>query len=253
MSGSTDQANEPTDNAEWARSTDARLSALETPSSLRAGQWVISESDDGNLIASYATGGSRVLATKPTEGENDPDAIEDPDNPSVCVTRTTAFTVPANPGGVIRFDGASSENGGNWTGGKNDFESVIVPIAGTYWVSATVHSVTNSNAKFVCVIRVNSIGVAAGAFPALDGDVVGSTSFASGTGSHSHGAGSLAATGVASGMSSTASRIVELNAGDAIDVWVVNVSGSTFNIGTNANAPNSPPTTLSAMLATKKE
>lgn len=252
MSGTTDPVSAPTDNAEWARQTDQRINSLENSSSVRVGAWVLSTSDDGNLIASHSNGGSRVLAVKPPDGETDPDAIEDAANPSVCATRVTPFAVPASPGGVVRFDGVSSENGGNWTGGKNDFDSIIVPVPGSYWVSASVHSVTDSNLKFIAVIRVNSVGMVAGAFSALDGDVVGSTAFGGGSGSHSHGAGSLAATGVASPMTSTASRLLELNAGDSLDIWVVNVSGSTFNVGVNADAPNSPPTTLSACMITNK-
>lgn len=231
MSGTTDPVSEPADNAEWARATDQRVTALENPSSARAGKWVMSTSPADALIASYVNGGSVVLARKPAGGENDPDQITDPVNPSLCVIRTATFSVPVSPGGYLRWDGTSSENGGDWTGGKSDFDSVFVPESGTYAVHATVHSVTGTGAIPFCIaITVNGQGRAAGSFSTCDG-----------------GGGSL------QGSTSMANRVLELNAGDALGVWIVNTFNINYTVGLNSRAPGTPPSTLTAFMVTRKE
>jgi hypothetical protein len=133
MSGTTDQPNEPTDNAEWARATDQRITSLENPTSQRIGEWVLSTSDNGNLIASHMNGGSTVLAKKPTEGEVDPDKIEDPVNSAVSVALVGSQSISGGGTGTpIIFDSVAAEVGGNWTGGLRTFASVMVPAAGVY-------------------------------------------------------------------------------------------------------------------------
>src|SRR4051812_13256704 len=102
MSGTTDPASEPTDNAEWARATDQRINSLENSTSVRAGDWVLSTSADGALIASNVNGGSVILAKKPAGGENDPDAIEDPAVPSVSVALAgTQSIASGSPGSAV--------------------------------------------------------------------------------------------------------------------------------------------------------
>jgi hypothetical protein len=168
MTGTTDQANEPTDNAEWARSADQRLSALENPTNQRIGSWVLSESADGNLIASYATGGSTVLAKKPAGGETDPDAIEDPITPSVSVAlNATQAITSGSPGTAVIFDSVLAEVGGNWTGGLRSFNSVNVPVAGTYMITAYA-GFAAANIRQAVAITVDGV-------PQIGGKSVGST------------------------------------------------------------------------------
>jgi hypothetical protein len=154
MSGTTDPVVAPTDNAEWARDTDARLSALENPTSTRVGSWVLSTSADGNLIASNVNGGSVVLATPPAGGESDPDAIQGNANPSVAVTRIASFTLPT-AGGPITFDGVQTVSGGDWTSGKAGFAAITVPVAGTYCVLGAVQPLSGAPSSVLSGIMVN--------------------------------------------------------------------------------------------------
>lgn len=53
----------PESDAEWARSVERRLNALERPATARVGSWVLSEDRDGNLIAvNSRTGASKTIA-----------------------------------------------------------------------------------------------------------------------------------------------------------------------------------------------
>lgn len=226
MSGTTDPVREPSDNAEWARDTDARISALENPTSQRIGQWVLSTSSEGNLIASHVEGGSVILAKKPTEGENDPDKIEDTVNPSVCATRTNPWT--ATPLGVsVRFDGTAVSEGGDWTAGKSDYDSVIIPISGTYFVEGTIHFQPGSSATLVaCLLRINQ------AVPFAVGKVYGNSN---------------------TWMTAQAHAVHNFNAGDSIDLVAWSSGSGNITVGGNQTWTPIAPTTLSAFLVTRRE
>lgn len=52
----------PRNDAEWARSIDRRLKALESPRSIRMGNWMISVSDvSGSLVADHIPTGRRTI------------------------------------------------------------------------------------------------------------------------------------------------------------------------------------------------
>lgn len=138
MSGTAEPVRPAKNDAEWARDTTRRLDSVENPTSQRVGEWVLSTSAEGHLIASHVEGGSTILARKPTTGENDPDAIQDNVIPSLAVTRSVSQSV-VTAGTKVVFDGTRLELGGNWTGGMATFDSVAVPVDGTYWCSASVH------------------------------------------------------------------------------------------------------------------
>ena len=54
----------PKNDAEWARQVDRRLKALESPRTIRIGNWVVSVSDiSGSLVADHIpTGRRNILA-----------------------------------------------------------------------------------------------------------------------------------------------------------------------------------------------
>lgn len=225
MSGTTDPASEPTDNAEWARATDQRINALENSTSLRCGDWVLSTSADGALIASNVNGGSVILAKKPAGGENDPDAIEDPAVPSVSVALAgTQSIASGSPGSAVIFDSVIAEMGGNWTGGLRSFSSVMVPVGGTYMITA--HG-TFSAANIRQAIAISVDGVAR-----FGGKSVGST-------------GNI-------DISAWAMGLLTLNAGQAVGVLAYCSSSSNLEpIGTPAWS--TPSAVLSLALVTKLE
>lgn len=57
----------PRTDAEWAREIQRRLEVLESATTVRIGEWVLSIKD-GNLIASTASGTQVVLAESKTTG-----------------------------------------------------------------------------------------------------------------------------------------------------------------------------------------
>jgi hypothetical protein len=227
MSGTTDPVAAPTDNAEWARDADARLTQLENPTSQRVGSWVLSTSADGNLIASNVNGGSVVLAKPPAGGETNPDAIVDDVNPSCTVSRVAAFTLPSG-GGVITFDGVITAAGGDWTSGKAGFSAITVPVAGTYCIIGVVQLISHPQVVYGGALTVNGSMIAGGRY-----------ADESSTGAH-HADVSIPVTIVA-----------ELKAGDAISLWAW--TGGATNVGAGTtNYTQSVPTTLSAFMVTKK-
>ena len=138
MSGTYEPVRAPKTDAEWARDQQRRTEGLENPTSQRVGDWVLSTSAEGHLIASNVNGGSVILARRPESGENDPDAIQDDTTPAVSVTRSAGQTLPSGGAAVI-WDGTRFEVGGGFTGGKSSFDAITVPVTGIYRVSATVN------------------------------------------------------------------------------------------------------------------
>ena len=57
----------PQTDAEWARQTEQRLRALEAKSTVRIGEWVITASDDGNLVAVKPGAANLDVGQTPTE------------------------------------------------------------------------------------------------------------------------------------------------------------------------------------------
>lgn len=227
MSGTAEPVTEPINDAEWARDTTRRLESLENPTSQRVGQWVLSTSDDGNLIASHVDGGSVVLAKKPAAAENNPDEIDDPVVPSLSATRTANYTVAAN-GGIVRFDGVEVEAGGDWTGGARSFDQVVIPVSGSYRVTGTVHFSSHGGSTVGVAVRVNGLTRIAGRFN--DQNSSGATN---------------------PWMTAVCSRVLQLTAGDAVDLYAVNVNSVT--VGASTFWANPVPTSLDINLCTERE
>jgi hypothetical protein len=151
MSGTAESVRPPKNDAEWARDTSRRLDSVENPTSMRVGEWVLSTSTDGSLIASNVNGGSVVIARQPAGGENDPDTIQDDAVPAVSVVRNASQTLPSGGAAVI-FDGARFQSGGDWTGGKTTFDAINAPVSGIYQVSGSVHFRDGSGYWMVIVL-----------------------------------------------------------------------------------------------------
>lgn len=120
----------PKNNAEWARGVQKRQDAVENPASSRTGKWVLSTDENDNLIASFANGGSVVLA-KPPQGE-DPDEITT-GNPFLKLARGAPQTTPANTRTTIQWD-TIVNNVGNWGITSTPVTTVGAPVSGTYLV-----------------------------------------------------------------------------------------------------------------------
>lgn len=227
---SPDPTKEPQDNAEWARATDARIASLENSSAVRVGPWVLSSTAEGNLIASYVDGGSVVLAKKPTEGETDPDKIEDPVNPACTVVLNSDQSIPTR--GTVVFDGVLVEVGGNWTAGSRNISAITCPVAGTYCVMGVMH-ITGVHAS-----TDYGVGVA------VNGQIVAGGVYGEESSSGAHNA----------MVSANASIVVNLTAGDAISLEaLVRAAGgsSTTNIGASTKWTPAAPTSLSAWMIAK--
>ncbi len=157
MSGTAEAVRPPKTDAEWARDTSRRIEQVENATSVRVGPWVLSTSPDGHLIASNVEGGSTILAQKPEGVENDPDAVVDATvNPAVCVTLAGSQTLPA-AGATVVFDGTRLQVGGDWTGGRANFDSIIVPVSGVYKVTATLNF-RDGGGWMSTIIMVDDIG-----------------------------------------------------------------------------------------------
>lgn len=223
MSGTAEPVTPPATNAEWARDQKRRVESLESPTSQRVGEWVLSTSPDGNLIGSHVEGGSVILARRPTSGENDPDEISDPALPSLSATRTATQSIPGN-GAVVQLDGVEVEAGGDWTRGQTSFEGVVVPRSGAYRCSGCVHFSSRDGTRYGVVIRVNGQTRASARFNDSDDS---------------------------SWMSAHVSRILQLTAGDVVDLFAY--SSGTSTIGANAFWATPTPCSLDLNMTTERE
>lgn len=127
----TPKVKDATTNAEWARNIDKRVDGTEHPTSSRVGKWVLSTDDDGNLIASFANGGSTVLAKVPSEQEDDPDLIS-VGLPMLKLNRAEPLSVGASQTVSVLWDSVV-ENRGEW-GVSVPIQIVKVPVSGLYLV-----------------------------------------------------------------------------------------------------------------------
>ncbi|WP_067671892.1 hypothetical protein [Nocardia miyunensis] len=218
MSGTAEPVRRAKTDAEWARDTDRRINSVENPTSQRVGQWVISTSPDGNLIASHVEGGSVILARKPEGGENDPDTITDTTAPACTVTRTANQSITSS-GAAIMFDGTAIEVGGNWTGGKRNLDSVIVPVSGVYNLTATAFF-DSGRATLSCAVMVNGNPQIGGRINDGSGDAW---------------------------MEANCAGQVRLNAGDNVSLVAV-ATGVTRNVGAATVFTTPVPTSMSLSL-----
>lgn len=161
MSG-TPLVKPPRNNAEWARNTEKRQSAVEHPTSQRIGRWVVSEqADTGALIASHVNGGSTVLA-QPPEPSDEAGADEVTEDVSVLSLTKTVNQAAAVGTTVITWDDVRADLGG-WTSGviSGGLSDITVPISGVYQLSTTLHFQVGGGLSLVG-IRINGTTVMVG-------------------------------------------------------------------------------------------
>ena len=216
MSGTAEPVRPAKNDPEWARETTRRLDSVENPTSQRVGEWVLSTSAEGHLIGSHVEGGSVILARKPSTGENDPDAIQDNVIPALSVTRSVDQSV-ASTGTKVIFDGTRLELGGNWTGGMSTFDSVAVPVDGTYWCSAAVQFKAGPG-YFFAGIWVDDVATLSGKTVDSDGG---------------------------SWLTTTVADLVQLRAGQKITLYAALGGGV---VGSSATSSTPVPTSMSLFL-----
>lgn len=156
MSG-TPRVKPPRNNAEWARNTEKRQSAVEHPTSQRVGRWVLSEHPEtGALIASHVNGGSTVLALPPAPSD-DAGADDVVQNEAVLSLTKLALQAINNGPTVVTWDGVLTDVG-NWTSGvvTGGVTTVAVPISGDYLLTTTLLFPSAGNTAQVG-IQVNGI------------------------------------------------------------------------------------------------
>ncbi len=156
MSG-TPKVPAPKDDEDWARNTQRRVEGLENPTAQRVGDWVISTSDAGSLIASNVNGGAVVLAAKPKDGEKDPDSISDSNqSPKVKAVRKRALQFMA--AGVFTacsWDGLEYQVG-EW-GFSDGGTSLVVPDDGVYVVIVRIEFDSTSTELMGAGIQINGV------------------------------------------------------------------------------------------------
>lgn len=158
MTGTTEKKTPPRNDQEWARDVQQRVENVEHPTALRAGEWTITTSEAGNLMACHVTGGCVTLAQIPPAGQ-DPDQVSDADEiPTIHVQRVADQNMPAGAVTPVQFDGtehaigdwgiASRSDGGNTT-------QVVVPRSGVYGLIGTVVKKNATTGGLAAALRVN--------------------------------------------------------------------------------------------------
>ena len=145
----TSQRKAPKNEAEFGRSVVRRLEDVENPTSVRAGSWVISTGDDGDLIASHADGGSVLLAKRPDPSQ-EPDSRVVEFTPMFIAMLVAGQRITGGTSTTVQWD-TITKNAGRWetedTGttaaSGNDpaqvwFRNIIIPEDGTYLVQMTM-------------------------------------------------------------------------------------------------------------------
>lgn len=158
MSG-TPNVRTPRNDAEWARNTERRIQQVENPTSVRVGQWVLSTSPGGALIASNVGGGSQVLAVPAVGDEVDPDSVRDQDRMTFKARRINVQTMPQDVVTPVVWD-AVDWAVGDWGGLTSDtFSSVSVPVDGKYLVVGKLVWVDSNDLARRSVLSVNGTSV----------------------------------------------------------------------------------------------
>lgn len=129
MSGKPDP---PTTNAEWSRQIQKKVDAVDTQTSVRIGNWVLSEDPDtGNLIGSRSSGGSVIIAVAPDPSAN-PDETVTPTQPFIKVERQANQNAPRGSDQLVIWDTVASQTS-DW-GFSPTGTAISIPVAGIYEV-----------------------------------------------------------------------------------------------------------------------
>lgn len=162
----------PRDDAEWARDIVRRIEALERPSALRAGDWVITTSPEtGNLIASHVDGGSVVIAPPPPSGQ-DPDAVVDTAPPALqmsliapgqnlasnTVARVQWNRVDRNIGGW-QLNGLRDATGGDGSTATDNVHDIVVPSDDLYLITVRVSWQNAADRVAKVMLHIDDYGV----------------------------------------------------------------------------------------------
>ena len=154
MSG-TPKLPAPKDDAEWARNTQRRVEGLETPTSQRVGDWVVSTGPTGALIGSNVNGGSGVILQVPVAGDENPDTVA-VGSPKVKLQRTTLEVVPANTWTAITWE-AEAYQVGLWVSNANGAKTLTVPEGGVYLIVVRTVWPGLSAARAGSAIKINDV------------------------------------------------------------------------------------------------
>lgn len=152
----TSRIKPPRSDAEFARNTTRRLESVENPESMRAGEWVLSTSEDGSLIASNVNGGSVVLSGPPPPGE-DPDRIVSDVLPELKVRRSTTQRVPGSTVGTVEWDAIDTMTGAWSVLATDTFTEVYVPRDGLYLVIYKLSWSDSSEDIRKAMIEINGV------------------------------------------------------------------------------------------------
>lgn len=142
-------------DAEWARNTQKRLEAVENPTSVRVGDWVLStDASTGNLIGSNVNGGSVILATKPAASDN-PDDIASATEPYIKVERQTNQNEARGTTALVKWDTVVSQTS-DW-GFSPIGTDIDIPVNGIYEIKYHLAFLNASNVTNKAVLLVNAV------------------------------------------------------------------------------------------------
>jgi hypothetical protein len=159
MSGAPKRSIPPRGDKEWARETQRRVEALETPITARIGPWVFSaQPGTGNLIASHVDGGSVLVAQVPSsDAAADPDVVIEPEEVvlptradwdlSTCSVRRTTNQSIGNAGSftTVNFPTADWDLRQDGSSAQADGAGITIRDPGVYSVEVCVHFFQNTN------------------------------------------------------------------------------------------------------------
>ena len=139
MSG-TNVGPPPRTDAELARDLVRRSERLENPDASRAGDWVFSTGNNGELLASNVQGGNIVMATPP-DADSDPDAVVpiSHDLPYIKMHTENSQAVAANTRTPVEWDTVDDQVSGWGLPPLGVFTDVIVPRSGLYMIHLVVY------------------------------------------------------------------------------------------------------------------
>lgn len=210
MSGTHEKKQPPTTDQEWARDITERVEAGEHPTSLRFGPYVLAVSDSGAAMLCHVDGGCQKLMDPPSPGQ-DPDEVRTEQRlPSIHLQRVESFAVNAGAAFAVPF--TAVEHSVNWDVGISTAagaSAITVPRTGVYVLGGWVW-IAAAGATFFTYVTVNGTGN----IPAIDQKVSGTSGEQAG---HMN-------------------IVMELQAGDTIDLRVQPSNNTTFGTPTGANA-----------------
>jgi hypothetical protein len=141
----------PRTDAEWARDTQRRLDKAENPTAVRIGEWVLSTTELGVLIASHVDGGSIVLA-RPPAAEQDPDAL-------VTTGSVLKVAVTANSSSSPIIWNAIVFASSDWAVASPPGQEFRIPGPGVYEITATIVQTSNVSGDRSAWVMIDGVRV----------------------------------------------------------------------------------------------